>query len=431
MNKKAKVNPFEENLNNFIDNIDSLKNSLDLTMGLTAVTQKTNYSKMSDFIDKKAQKKTSKSFILKREDIHHYKKIKKDIDITKASFKVIPASSLISLVSQFDAFIYKTIQIILHLKPEILNSSEKSLNFSSLAKLKSIKEAKNYMIEKEIESVLRNNHKEHFVWLEKKLDIQTLRSFSSWKDFIEITERRNLFAHCGGKISSQYITNCKEHGIIIDKKYKIGDKLEISADYLKSSYECLFEVGTKLTHVIWRKLKPKEIDLADTNLNNDICYKLIEKENYQLADVLLEFATEKSMKRSNVNTKNLFIINKALSKKLNNQEKIAAQILNDIDWRNSETANDFNLAKETILGNNKKALSLMEKIGKESKYIDKTAYRTAPLFSKLRKSKKFKEIFKKIYKEDYNLKEDTLDYDFKLTVKPKKTSTKRISSKKK
>ena len=44
--------------------------------------------------------------------------------------------------------------------------------------------------------------------------------------------------------------------------------------YFENAYKCLYELSTKLTHTIWRKLIKEDMENADRKLN-DICYDLI------------------------------------------------------------------------------------------------------------------------------------------------------------
>ena len=409
-----KVNPFEKNLKDFIKNIDSLKSSLRLSMGLISLQHKINLSKLHDFIKKNGKKKTSKSFVLRYEDVDYYEKLKRNTDITLASDRVVPRSALIALVSQFDAFMSSMIRIVLLSNSDALNKCEKSLTFSLLSKLNNIDEAKSYIIEKEIDSILRDNHAAHFTWLESRLGISLRKDLSIWEEFIELTERRNLFAHCGGKISSQYIANCKESGVSLNKEFILGHELDVTSQYLDSSYKCLYELGVKLTHVIWRKLRSDDLRAADENLNG-ICYNLIDSGAYPLADSILEFANSVLKKHADESSLNCFIINKALSKKLGGDKKTAREIVNKRDW--SASSNDFKLAKEAILGNDESVLLLMKKIGKEGECVNKASYRVWPLFKELKENKKFQETFKQIYKEEYKLNENRLEYNIKLTVK--------------
>ena len=68
-----------------------------------------------------------------------------------------------------ELIITASVRKIFLIKPELLNSSEKNLTFSKLAEYNSIEEAKEYIIEKEIETVLRDSHSNQFKWLESKL----------------------------------------------------------------------------------------------------------------------------------------------------------------------------------------------------------------------------------------------------------------------
>lgn len=406
---------FKNNLEKLIDNLDSLMLSLNSTMGLTSIFFEINQNKLKDFSKKYSDKKNKKRLFLSGEEIEYYKKLKKETNISVASLNIVPKNTLVSLVSQFDAFMTVLVSIILDLKPEILSASEKTLTYNTLTNLGTISDAKKYIIEKEIESILRDNHASHFGWIEKRIGIPLTKDLKAWSQFIELTERRNLFAHNGGIVSSHYLAACKEIGVKSDN-LKIGDEIDVTPEYLQASYECLYELATKLTHVLWRKLLPKDIQEADSELNR-ICYDLIETEAYARANVLLEFATDILPKTSDDTHRKIFTINRALSLKLGGDMETASKIVNRIDW--SACSSDFKLARSVILNEIEEVYALMKKIGKSGEYVEKDSYRTWPLFRNLRKSKKFKELFKKIYKEDLDLKKQRLEYDIRFTVKPK------------
>ena len=66
------------------------------------------------------------------------------------------------------------------------------------------------MIDNTIDKLLRESHTEQINWLEKALCVDTLKKFDGWADYIELTERRNLFVHSNGVVDSQYLTECKK-----------------------------------------------------------------------------------------------------------------------------------------------------------------------------------------------------------------------------
>ncbi len=151
------------------------------------------------------------------------------------------------------------------IKPELLKSSDRELTFSQLSDFGSIEEAKEYLLEKEVETLLRRNHSEQFDWLENKFAIKLRVDLPIWPTFIEVTERRNLFVHSDGVVSRQYLKVCREHGVSLGAETKQGLRLDVPHPYFRLAYEALFEIGVKLGQVLWRKLKPTDAPDADAN----------------------------------------------------------------------------------------------------------------------------------------------------------------------
>ena len=98
--------------------------------------------------------------------------------------------------------------------------------------------AKKYVLEKEIESVLRKSHAEQFSWMESKFSLPLRQGLEIWPKFIEITERRNLYVHTGGIVSSQYLKICKENGLLLPNT-KVGDEISIEPDYFRHAYNII------------------------------------------------------------------------------------------------------------------------------------------------------------------------------------------------
>ena len=82
--------------------------------------------------------------------------------------KLVMQSFIISLISQYDTFLGKLIRALFLIKPETLNVSERNISFSKLREFKTIDDAREYVMGKEIESILRGSHIEQFKWLENK-----------------------------------------------------------------------------------------------------------------------------------------------------------------------------------------------------------------------------------------------------------------------
>jgi len=396
---------FENEINKYVHKIDSIFESSNFVMYALKSIQKQQAETI---------KNTYKEEILDEVDGDEYQEIKLKIPYDKLSgfmrhikrmeqFKIgneiFPKSFVVMLVSLFDAYVGCLIRTIFCIKPEILNASEKAMTYGDLLQYPSIDDAKEYIIEKEIEDVLRRSHEDQFRWLENKLKINLNKELPSWPDFIEITERRNLFVHVDGNVSSQYINVCKKHSVKFEKDYKVGESLTVSKDYLKKSYNVLLEIGVKLGHVLWRKLKEDEIKIADSNMNL-VCYELLVNNKYDLALELLKFATEIIKKHSSEEMRLTLIVNKAQAYKWLGDNEAVNNIVTSIDW--SAYSDLFKLAYNVLIDNYSMASEIMLKIG-NSKEISKLDYKEWPLFKEFRKTKEFMDAYEKIFSEKLNI----------------------------
>jgi hypothetical protein len=404
---------FDQILSDFLDEITSLDETLPLVMALISIKDKRKEKELTDFIKKRTIKKDKTKIqdssepnneeeeivSLEIEDYIQIEELQKNVNIASVAFKVIPRSLFVSLISQFDAYLGNLIKKIYELFPEKLHECEKNLTFSQLVEFGSIDEAKEYIIEREVESVLRESHTYHFEWLERKLSTPLRKELPIWSTFIEVTERRNLFVHNDGHVSNQYLSICKKNKVQLPKDLKVGDVLLVEPDYFKKAYECIFEISVKLNQVIWRVLIANDLKNADDALN-DVCYDLIQKEEFNLADILLNFATNILPRHYNDLSKNVFIINQALSKYLSGSKGESDKILNQRDW--SASNNSFKLAVNVLKENYDEAFSLMKLIG-QSEDVPRHAYQRWPLFKKIREKQQFLETYKSIFNEDYKI----------------------------
>ncbi|SFP86113.1 hypothetical protein [Hymenobacter arizonensis] len=395
------ANKFDNVNKEFIKQIDGLRDTFPVVM-LFVTASNANASKaLLDFVNSNGIEEKNENneeyYIFSSEDSHKYSILKRNSENASVASTIIPSSLLVSLVSQFDSFIGKLIKEIFQVKPEILSSSEKSLTFARLLELKSIEEARESLIEKEVETILRDSHTEHFIWLESKLGIPMRKDLPIWQDFIELTERRNLFVHSDGIVSNQYLSVCRQNNVKLKKPLKPGDKLVVNSEYFESAYKCLYELSVKLTQVVWRKILPTDLEKADNSLN-EICYDLLQQKHFNISDVLLDFATTTLKKHYNEESKNTLFVNKALSYKLGGNQKACNELVSSKDW--SACSDKFKIAKEALLGNHENVAQIMKKLGSEGD-IDKASYKMWPLFNDFRETDLFLETYKELFNEDY------------------------------
>jgi len=279
----------------YVRSVEALAESLPFIMKVLLATRKTFNDKLDAFIDSRAfdveEIDNYRQYKLMIKDKSEHDKLHLGLRIFREAIGVTPRSFLVSLVSTYDAFLGRLIRQLFYLKPELLNASERTLTFSQLMELKTVDVAREYLVEKEVEAVLRKSHSQQFEWLERTFAVPLRKGLECWPRFVEIAERRNLFVHADGVVSTQYLTVCREHSVPLANDINVGTQLSADPSYFELSANCLMETGVKLAHVLLRKLAPTEREDADGNLIA-IVYDLLVKRKYPLAADLSEFGTE-------------------------------------------------------------------------------------------------------------------------------------------
>ena len=392
---------FDDAINKFLNHIESLWTSLPVVIKTINTTKSNAQFSYNSFLTNNCVFIEDKGYF--NIPLEHYRKyitLTKAIENSTNAIKIIKRNFLVSLISQYDTYISDSIKAVFEVKPEIINCSEKQLTFAELSNFENIEAAKEFIIEKEIETVLRESHAEQFKWFEKKLNIQLRKDLPIWQTFIELTQRRNLYIHNDGKISTQYFSVCKEHSVNLDDKLKIGDELEASFKYFEKAFRCLFEIGVKLNQVIRRNLVPDEIEKADHSFLI-ISYELIENRQLELAKTLYDFSDKFIKKYSNEDLRLRILLNRAQTYKWLDDEKECKKIINSIDW--SATSDLFKFASAVLLDDFQQAGEVMRSIGNNEKIIQKNSYKDWPIFKIFRQSQIFKDVYLEVFGESFEI----------------------------
>lgn len=315
-----------------------------------------------------------------------------------------PRALFVAMFSAFDAYLGNLLRALYYKQPKLLDSSGRSITFSELVEFESIEDARSLVIDSEVEAVLRSSYIEQFRMLEKRFNIELRKGLDCWLVFVEAGQRRNLFVHNDGVVSAQYLKVCKENGIDV-AELSVGDELKINQEYLKESFFCVHQMSIKLSHVLWRKVCPEDQEKADNALIK-LCFELLQQEKFKLAKPVLDFSVDLK-KHHNAFIRRINIVNKAIGYKFNPQLGSCSEILDNEDW--SDCGKQFLLAVEVLRENYSSAAEIMEQIGSLDEHVTKMAYRTWPLFIKFRSEEIFMDTYRRVFDEEFILKESELD----------------------
>lgn len=328
------------------------------------------------------------------------------------AYSMIGVNAVIGMVSKYDGFLGSLIRQLLEDKPEILNGSDKEVKVTDIMSSMNLEELKEVIVEKEVDSLLRRSHTEQLKTLEGKLNME-LNPQKLLPDFVEIMERRNLFVHCNGVVSRQYLIECKKHGYQVPNELKVGDVLEADREYVMNAYQVLFQVGVMHGFVIWYKLRPEEGEqLVDTL--SEVAYDLIKDEEYKLSLGVIDFALmNKSWSKEINNAQQLvFRVNKALAFHLRDLQDECVKIVDSMDVTAAEPK--YHLAVAVLKKEYDKAYNIMKLIGPDKEML--INYKIWPLFNLIRMEQGFANTFKEIYKEELECNDDKMS-NFEEVVK--------------
>lgn len=306
-------------------------------------------------------------------------------------------NTIVSIVSRFDEFITEVSLTAFKKNPNWLKNPDKKISYKELMDIESIDNLKNDLILREIGSLMRDSHVDQIEFLDEKLKIGIKDNFKDWTLFIEVTERRNLFVHTGGKVSDQYLTVCKKHDIKLNEKIREGSSLSVSDDYFEKAFNSFFELSIRIGQAASRRLFPDALKEADSMLNH-YGYELLQNESWTLAEKIFDFALSIPQQLlAPGEYRYYYLLNKCIALKwsggdykslLASQDweafhpkyHLAIQVLND----------DFAKASETM-----KSQDVVEA-------VEESGFKDWPLFRDFRKTDLFKDSFKEIFKKDFD-----------------------------
>lgn len=328
--------------------------------------------------------------------IRYITEIDKRIDrltSVESGLKTLPKLYFTGLVSAFDILFSKIVRAAIHHQPNLISSLNTSISFDNLVKLGSVEDAKNHIVDKEIENLLRSSHADQIEWTEKRLGIN-LHNNDLYPLFIKICERRNLIVHTSGVVSTQYISECKSAGSNISGA-NIGEVLDVDADYYRKSVETLFAYGIAILQIVWRKLVPSDIEEASDELN-EVSYRLLLQRRYALASRLLRFGLDEIKKHGSEKIRLRMLVNYANSEKLSGNRERAEEILNAEDW--SAKSDVFNICVSAVLDDTESVISKMDTMTNPSD-IGMFGFREWPIFENMRTKVEFQDKFEIVFGE--------------------------------
>ena len=244
MAKDTKDTPENESISlakeitRYLARVEGLLVTLYSSMAATQDSREKAKDKRLELLEKYGEKSETDGEItyqVPAKNVLEVDKAEKRLDYFEIGVDTLPKSHIIALVSAYDYFLGRIVRWYFLQIPQALEGTDKSLTLSELLKFDSVDDAKEYFLEREVEGLLRKSHSKQFDWLESKLGCTLRKGLEIWPEFIEITERRNLFAHTDGVVSRQYLSVCKANDFVFEEEPGPGDVIWVPPRVFQSS----------------------------------------------------------------------------------------------------------------------------------------------------------------------------------------------------
>lgn len=317
---------------------------------------------------------------------------------------LLPSSGVVSLVTEFEQLVGRLVRTILTQRPEIWKSCEDyKLPYSEAVTFPSIEALRETLLDRMASSVLRNGGPaDQFRWLESKIGITLTKDLDEWTPYVELTERRHLLIHSGGCVTDEYLRVCQASGVTWATKPSVGDHLSTDSEYYIGACTLILTLGAKLTHVLWRKISPEEIELAELNLN-ELIFDLVRTDKCVAAQRLGVFALKTLKRHPNEQTLRAIVVNTAQAYKWDGQPDKCKATLDSQDWRAS--SREFKLAVAVLHDDYTMVARLMHDLGTTNDYVTNSAYETWPLFQEARKREDFLIAYEEVFGRQLRVKQ--------------------------
>lgn len=160
-------------------------------------------------------------------------------------------SFLITTEGQIDILLEKIVKCMCIVRPDVFSLHSRQVKLGDVIASGSLESYKNLIVEQEIEGLLRKGHAAQIDWIQKQIEFDLISNTPTWSDFMEVTERRNLFAHTDGKISSQYIASAAKHRFGVPGTISVGEKIAVTPDYFNKAWKITLEHGLMIAFLSW------------------------------------------------------------------------------------------------------------------------------------------------------------------------------------
>jgi hypothetical protein len=249
---------------------------------------------------------------------------------------------LIAAESSFEVLFGQVARVVYEKHPEALPKSDHSFTLEELASYGTIDDARDALLVKKIEGLLRESPDDWSKWLKRTVGLSMDQIIPEWPQVREIFTRRNMLVHTDSNITARYLAEVKRAGGSTDG-LEVGQSLIPTPDYLKTALQQLIALEALLTCKVVSHIDKQEADEAAAWLAGRLEWA-IHKEMWDAACLISDSFDDARCKRS---TQLKIRVNGWLAHK--NREGISRIRDDVIAWDVSGLSEEYGMLRKALL----------------------------------------------------------------------------------
>jgi hypothetical protein len=296
--------------------------------------------------------------------------------IRKPRASILYSALLVTTVGACEVFLGDIMRTFLTLRPEAMNASEAKFSFSEVARFRSIRAFRDYSINKQVDSILRQGSFDDWMkWFDDKLRIRYEELTSSGLAIREVFQRRHVHVHNDGRVSDLYLLKLPD----LPDPPRLDRYLEVTPEYLVSTVDLLRNFAIVLTTMIGRKLfrKTNEEKEQLNNLAVGMIYDFLRAAKF---DCVVELADRLESGFGTESDRLIIKVNRWIARSRIGDDRVRAEVE---AWDASTLHPRYQLAKLALLGNLADAAKLAGQLIEQGQLTHKE-YREWPLLDQVR-----------------------------------------------
>lgn len=155
----------------FAEHVSALRSMIATTMFFAHANAQTAVDKIKEFAHEHGTNVVEQDGHIRFEVARPYSsksnRLMSEADRAWLGCSLIPRSFLVAVVSEYDAYLGILVRRLLLNRPDLLSVSDRQFSFAELSKFSSLQDVTDRVIDKDVESLLRQSHPDQFDQLEK------------------------------------------------------------------------------------------------------------------------------------------------------------------------------------------------------------------------------------------------------------------------